>query len=121
MKWVLRTTSVRVSDAQGDRVYESLENAPPELRAKVAESVNGPDSQTILIANQKAYDKIADGGDDVPADLRRLKPALLRHRASLEIPRLVAADGGWKKLLGGGVIFIVLFWAVWLWAIRSGT
>ena len=121
MKWVLRTTSVRVSDAQGDRVYDSLEEAPPELRQKIAESVNGPDSQTILIANQKAYDKIADGGDELPEDLRRLKPALLRHRASLEIPRLGVTDASWKKLLGGGMVLIVLLWAVWLWAIRSGT
>lgn len=119
MKWILRTTSVRISDAQGERVYDSLEETPAELREKVIDSVNGPDSQTILIANQKAYDQIAEGGEELPEELRRLKPALLRHRASLEKPRAATDDDGWKKLLAGGVIVIVLLWSMWLWAIRN--
>ena len=121
MKWVLRTTSVRVSDQQGERVYDSLDGIPLELREKIVDSINGPDSQTILIANQKAYDKIADSGDDLPDDLRRLKPALLKHRASLESVAATPVDSGWKKLLGGGIALIVLLWAIWLWAIQSGT
>jgi hypothetical protein len=120
MKWVLRTTTVRVSDPQGDRLYESLEETPPELREKIGEAVNGPDSQTILIANQKAYDQIADGDEDLPEELRRLKPALLRHRASTERETVSHADSSWKLLLGGGVAAITLLWALWLWAIRSG-
>ncbi len=120
MKWLLRTTSLRVSDASGERLYESLEEAPEALREKVASSVNGPDSQTILIANQKAYDQIAEGGEELPEELKRLKPALLKHRASLEKPRRVEPDGSWKPLLGGGVLVIVLLWAIWLWALRSG-
>ena len=120
MKWVLRTRTVRVSDQQGDRLYESLDEAPPELRAKIAESVNGPDSQTILIANQKAYDQIADGAEDLPEELRRLKPALLRHRESTERHRAAQPDSGWRRLLGGGVALIILLWALWLWALRTG-
>lgn len=120
MKWVLRTTAVRVADEQGERLYGSLEDIPPEMRDKIVESFDGPDSQTILIANQKAYDQIADGGDELPEELRRLKPALLRHREGLE-PEAAPADGSWKRLLAGGVILIVLLWALWIWAIRSGT
>ena len=120
MKWVLRTSSVRVADKQGDRLYESLENVPAEMREKVIDALNGPDSQTILIANQKAYDQIAEGGEDLPDELRRLKPALLRHRESHE-PQAVETDGSWKRLLAGGVVVIVALWAMWLWAIRSGT
>ena len=121
MKWVLRTTTVRVSDARGERLYDSLAETPSELREKIVESVNASDAQTILIANQKAYDQIAGGGEELPEELRRLKPALLRHRASLELPRLKPTDAAWKRLLGGGLIAIVVFWVIWLWAIQSGT
>ncbi len=120
MKWVLRTSAVRVADEQGERLYGSLEEAPAEIREKVVDSLNGPDSQTILIANQKAYDQIADGEDELPEELRRLKPALLRHRETLE-PRVVPSDSSWKRLLAGGVLAIVLLWAMWLWALQSGT
>ena len=120
MKWLLRTMSVRVSDAAGERLYESLEGAPPELREKIVASINGPDSQTILIANQKAYDQIAEGDEELPEELQRLKPALLRHRASADGPRIVQADVRWKPLLGGGVGVIFVLWAIWLWALRSG-
>lgn len=119
MKWVLRTTSVRVSDKKGERLYDSLEQTPEELREKIVDSLNGSHSQTILIANQKAYDEIADGGEDMPEELRRLKPALLRHRAATESPA-AAPDSSWKKLLSFGVGTIVLLWSMWLWALQSG-
>ena len=120
MKWVLRTTSVRVADEQGERLYRSLEDVPPEMRDKIVESLDGEDSQTILIANQKAYDQIAEGGEELPEELRRLKPALLRRREGDEAHR-GAADGSWKQLLTGGVVLIVVLWAMWIWALQSGT
>lgn len=120
MKWVLRTSSVRVADKQGDRLYESLENVPAEMRDKVVDALNGPDSQTILIANQNAYDRIADGGEELPEGLRRLKPALLRRR-ELHEPEASDASKGWQRLLAGGVFAIVALWVMWLWALRSGT
>jgi len=119
MKWVLRTSSVRVADEQGERLYRSLEEAPPEMRDKIVEALNGEDSQTILIANQKAYDQIADGGEELPEELRRLKPALLRHREGQET-RAPQSDGSWRRLLAGGVALIVVLWAMWIWALRSG-
>jgi hypothetical protein len=120
MKWVLRTSSVRVADEQGERLYRSLEDVPPEMRDKIVESLNGEDSQTILIANQKAYDRIAEGGDELPEELRRLKPALLRHREGVETES-TRPDGNWRRLLAGGVALIVLLWAMWIWALQSGT
>ena len=119
MKWVLRTTSVRVADDQGERLYGSLDDVPPEMREKIVESLDGPHSQTILIANQKAYDHIADD-DELPEELRRLKPALLQHRDGQEVDS-AAGDGNWKGLLAGGMMLIVVLWAMWIWAIRSGT
>ncbi len=119
MKWLLRTSAVRVADEQGDRLYSSLEDVPVELRDKIVDSIEGSDSQTILIANQNAYDEIAEGGEELPDELRRLKPALLRHRDERAPVR--RGDGGWKRLLIGGVIVILALWVSWLWALRSGT
>ncbi len=58
MKWVLKTSSVRVGTSDDDRVYRSIEDAPAELRDRIREAIEGPDARTILIANQEVYEQI---------------------------------------------------------------
>ena len=58
MKWVLKTSSIRVGTADDDRVYRSIEDAPVELRDRIREAVEGPNVRTILIANQEVCDQI---------------------------------------------------------------
>ena len=58
MKWVLRSSSVRVATSSDDRVYRSIQDAPAELQSRIRRAIEGPNAHTILIANQKAYDKI---------------------------------------------------------------
>ena len=63
MKWVLKTSSVRVATSDDDRVYRSIQDAPEELRARIREAIEGPDARTILIANQEVYDQILNEGE----------------------------------------------------------
>ena len=58
MKWVLKTSSVRVGTSDDDRVYRSIQDAPPELRDRIRKAIEGPNVRTILIANQTVYDQI---------------------------------------------------------------
>ena len=116
MRWVVKTSLVRVSTLNSDRVYRSLEEVPAELRDNIRETIAGPRSQTILIANQEAYDKILRGVSDLPAEMRKFQPALLRQRG-----RAAAAGGRqWQAVLIGGFAGIFMLWALWIWAIRSG-
>ena len=41
MKWVLRTSAIRVADAQGERLYESLDEVPEEMRDKIVDCLTG--------------------------------------------------------------------------------
>ena len=72
-----------------------------------------------MIANQNAYDEIADGGEELPEELRRLKPALLRHRQTTTLKR-AESDASWKRLLAAGVGVIVLLWLFGFGLSKSG-
>ena len=128
MKWVVRTSALRVSDAEGDRVYRSVEEAPEELRERIHTAFAGSNSQTILIANQEAYDHIASRPDDDPTPLAdRLRQSLGKPRSPWHGPsrrrrdRIAAeTDQSWRWLLGAGLATIAGLWALWIWAIRSG-
>ena len=63
MKWVLKTSSVRVGTSDDDRVYRSIQDAPPELRDRIRKAIEGPNVRTILIANQTVYDQILSGDE----------------------------------------------------------
>ena len=63
MKWVLKTSSLRVATLDDDRVYRSIQDAPAELRDRIREAIEGPDARTILIANQEVYDQILKQGE----------------------------------------------------------
>lgn len=116
MKWVVKTSAVRISSREGERIYRSLQDVPSELRAKVESTMAGSHSQTILIANQEAYDHIALGVPDLPPEMRKFQPALLRQRGR----KPSAAGRHWKALAVGGFAAIVALWAAWIWALRSG-
>lgn len=116
MRWVVKTSAVRVSTRQGERIYGSLNEVPEELRSTIDKTVAGPRSQTILIANQEAYDHILQGTPGLPPEMQKFQPALLRQRTR---------SGGvsprqWKALAIGGFAAIFTLWAFWIWALRSG-
>lgn len=128
MKWVVKTSTVRVSDEGGDRVYRSIEDVPEELRDRIEQSVDGPASQTILIANQEAFDHIQSDSPELPDQLQRIRRALSGEPVAPKNPnvrppapqRTTEPDVDWRILLGGGLAAIAALWSLWIWSIRSG-
>jgi hypothetical protein len=123
MKWVVRTSTVRISTRESDRVYRSLDEVPEESRDTVRKCLEGPNAQTILIANPEAYERIAEGVRDLPEEMRRLEPRILshkRHAARTKFRRQRGSDMEWKIALVGGSLLILSLWGLWLWAIRIG-
>jgi len=116
MSLVLKTSSVRVATRYGDRIYRSIDEMPPELEKELRRCLESSRTETILIANQEAYDCIARGAKELPAEMQRLQPWLLRSRRTPAEPRV---SGRTLFLIGFGLIF--LFWAFWLWLIQTGT
>ena len=48
MKWVIRTSTLRVSDGRGDRVYQAIDDAPEEVREQARRTFDGPNAQTSV-------------------------------------------------------------------------
>jgi hypothetical protein len=59
MKWVLKTSTLRVATRQKDFVSQSIDDLSPEWQEKVLSTLRGPNTKTIFLANQEAYDRIA--------------------------------------------------------------
>ena len=115
LKRVVKTSAVRVASARGDWLYRSLEDVPPTLRSKIAETLSGPDSETIIIANQEAYDRVFRDEEKVPEQMKRVKPIVTE-------PKFASAGKpyDWRVPLFGGFAAIFTLWAIWLWLIQSG-
>lgn len=75
MNWVLKTSAVRAATSRGDETFDSLEEMPPELRRQARKALDGPHTETILIANQEAYDRVLRGDSDLPSEFQRLRSA----------------------------------------------
>lgn len=124
MKWVVRTKTVRVATDDGERLYRSVDDIPEALRDRMKIAIEGSNSQTILIANQEAYRRISNDSSQLPPEIQRLRPALMGERPARvnrarRPPR--GSDREWKIALVGGLAAIVGLWALWLWAIQTGT
>ena len=60
MKWVLKTSSVRVAKTREEATFRSIDEIPMDLRREIKQALEGPDSETIYIANQAAYNHIEE-------------------------------------------------------------
>ena len=116
MKWVLKTSAVRVSDSQGDQVYHSLEEVPASLREKIRETLEGPNAETVLIANQEAYDQIIRKIRDLPPAMQPWKAAAEAAAEAAKKPRTL----DWRLALAGILSALVAMWVFWIWLIEAG-
>lgn len=98
-------------------MYRSIEDAPPALRERILEAVEGPNAETIYIANQEAYEQIIEKAGEAPPELRDRDTNLagrpsskLDHRLSRNARRAILA------IFGG----IAGLWALWAALIQIG-
>ena len=115
MRWVGKTRTVRVATPKGDRVYHSLEDVPPELRSLLKQTLEGPNSDTILIANQEAYDRLSRQFQTLPTQIDDLSPAKMREAGRK------AAQQLWKWGVGGALGSALVLWLAWLWITQIDT
>ena len=77
-----------------------------------------------IIRNARDYRKFLKRIAEARSLLENEKDEELLAMAEMEIeelePKAPESDGSWKRLLAAGVGLIVLLWATWIWALRSG-
>jgi hypothetical protein len=115
MRWVAKTRTVRIATGEGDSLYHSIEDVPPELRQIVMQTLEGPNSETVLIANQEAYDRLSQQFRDLPNGLEQVT------RQPEEDPAKQQASRIWKWAVGGSLLLIPSLWLAWVYLIQSGT
>ncbi len=115
MKWVGKTRTVRIATEEGDCTYHSIEDVPPELRQIVKQTLEGPNSQTVLIANQEAYERLNEQIRELPAGLEAFAQDIAERRESQGASRL------WKWAVGSALGLLLTLWLLWVWVIRSDT
>lgn len=113
MKWVLKTKSLRVVIGQQTLVYRSIEDAPPELRKAIETTLEGPNTRTIVIANQEAYEQIKKTASEFSPPLRPL---------GVQRSRWPSSPLGWPTwaIVSTGLLLGLLLSAAWLTLIPSG-
>ena len=116
MKWVVKTSSVRVATSGEERVYRSLEDVPPELRRKIRKTIEGPNSETIWIANQEAYERIVAQEPDIPPEMQNLRDAVTPQPAAPQ-PRPIPKV---NRVLGVLFLAAVGLCLLWAWLIQAG-
>ena len=60
MNRVLKTSSIRIATARKEAYFRSVEELPSELREEIEKALEGPDTETLYIANQAAYERIGE-------------------------------------------------------------
>ena len=116
MKWVLKTSSVRIATGDQDVVYRSIQDAPPELRERIKEVLQGPDSETIFIANQEAYDRLFKTSKEVPPNFRNVE--MEADRSKNEIERHLTPSA--RRVLVAMFSAIGALWLIWALFIQIG-
>ena len=116
MKWVLKTSCVRIATRDQDVVYRSIQDAPPELRERIKEVLRGPDSETIFIANQEAYDRLFKTSKEEPPNFRNVE--MEADRSENETVRRLTPSA--RRVLAAMFSAIGALWLIWALFIQIG-
>jgi hypothetical protein len=68
---VVKTSQVRISAGGEDRVYTSIDEVPPEVRKQIRRALNGPLSDTIVIADEAGRQRIFEAIRGLPPHLQK--------------------------------------------------
>jgi hypothetical protein len=80
-----QTSTVLISTGGAERVYRSVDEVPPRLRTRLLKSTNGANSATILIADRRGRQEIAQAMRRTASPRqRRLASSLLAAEAPPE-------------------------------------
>ena len=60
MNWVVKTSTIRVATTKKQASFHSVDDLPHELKRDIKKALEGPDTETIYIANQAAYERIGE-------------------------------------------------------------
>ena len=112
MKWVFKTSSIIVGTAEGESVFRSLEDCPPEIQRRLRETLPGPDACTITITNRETLEAIRRRTDAHSRTARSVAPAPKPRWQALELPR-------WQILAGGLLLTVAALTGLLLWAMHS--
>jgi len=115
MRWVGKTRTVRIATHDGDQLYHSIEDVPPELRQIVKQTLEGPNSETVLIANQEAFERLSQQFRELPDGLQELVSKPDEPAAKQDAARL------WKWAVAGSLLLILSLWLAWAFLIQTDT
>ena len=112
---IVKASSVRVAAGQTDRIYNSLDDLPADLRRQLQRALNGPESETILIADEKGREQVFAVIEGLPPDVQK------RVRAALRIPSSAApfASTAVRAALVVVAVAFVMFVVWWVWVSAS--
>jgi hypothetical protein len=113
VKWVVKTSTVRVATSDGDQTYRSLEDVPPQVRDKIRETLDGPNSETVLIANREAYDRIASALSDLTPELESVPQEQPKSEPAQRIH-------DWRVVLAAAAFLLLGLAMIWMWLIQAG-
>jgi hypothetical protein len=95
----VRTSAIVIATGRRTSVYRTLEEVPPRLRRKLAQSTSGSNAATVIIADRRGAEELLQS---------RVEPTPARSA-------LVAfIDLYWKELLLAGLAAVLLAAAVLL-------
>src|SRR5260370_28802678 len=69
---MFQTSTVLISASGTDQVYRSVDEVPAGLRTRLLKSTNGANSATILIADRRGRQEIAQAMRNMPGTVQRL-------------------------------------------------
>ncbi len=110
MKWVVNSSTVVVATAEGDRVYDSIEDCPPALRKKIEETIEGPNSVKKIITNRYAFERMMQSVHELPPDVREVAQDIEIDPESAPFPPWYVIAGGLFAV--AAALFGLLTWAV---------
>lgn len=115
----IKTSTILVSDRQGLRVFPSRAEMPPQLRARLDQSLNSGMAATVLIADPRGRDEILKTLRGEVSALNDGIPGLARRRSQQSETTLVAGPAWLRSRLiriliafGIPLLFGLGFWAL---------
>ena len=110
---VVKTSTVRVAAGDEDRVYYSLDEVPPEVRRKIQQALQGPDAETIVIADERGREQIFQVIRGLPPHVQKKVLAAIRLA---EPPANPLSRNARLYLLGAALSLLAFFiWWIWYW------